>query len=121
LARSSEGINFAADALSKIFWYSPTFCTLANRQQHTVPVPALHFASLQGNWRLEAINCKFGTNASFSHYLKHDPNFLSYILLKIKIWNQAAPKCWSGILLMKYIIIITYKILLVSSWTFFIN
>jgi hypothetical protein len=36
LARSSEGINFAADASPIIFLYSPTFCTLV--QDHIVAV-----------------------------------------------------------------------------------
>ena len=36
-ARSSEGVNFAAEASPKIFQYSPTLCTVAS----SAPVPLL--------------------------------------------------------------------------------
>jgi hypothetical protein len=32
LSRSSKGTNFTADALPNIFWYSPTFCTMGQRE-----------------------------------------------------------------------------------------
>jgi hypothetical protein len=65
LARSSEGLNFVAEALPKILQYSPTLCTVSG-SSHIGTRQDYNFTSTTSHW-----------HSGKEHYLLHFLKFIS--------------------------------------------